>query len=239
MSRERSRCREAVLHKCRVGLLLTESVAFGDPSSFGNKPDARRTSQQLHQLPREQRPSNCKLSHTVFIFVLSIFLFLLFPHLLLLAPSRLHHIAIIFADAPHSTFDQDGNNNAVKRACVWDSWELGPVQISHRLAVTVSAALQQSWADPVTGSQTGSIPCHWHFSDTSERLFRELNQQKMNRFKHRSGFSPIKFLNHSDQPPVTAQRSRQRCNTAMEMNNYKNCCNSAPKSFDLRHIWSS
>lgn len=71
-----------------------ESVVFGDPSSFGNKPDTGRARQQLHQLTREQRIVNCKLSHMLSFFCLP------------LTSSWLHHIAIMLADAPDSTFDQ-------------------------------------------------------------------------------------------------------------------------------------
>lgn len=72
---------------------------FGDPSSFKNKPDTSRASQQLHLLTREQRIVNCKLSHMLSLFSLSSFY-------LLLTSSWLHPIAIMFADDQDSTFDQ-------------------------------------------------------------------------------------------------------------------------------------
>lgn len=164
VSRERSRCREPALQDCGVGSQLMESV-FGDPSSFRNKPDTWRASQQLHQLTWEQRIVNCKLSHTLCLYS---------PYLLLSTSN-------LFLASPHCTnacrcsrlyLWPGRNKNAVKSACAWYSLKPGPLQISQRPANTLRTALQQSWADPVANSQTGPST-YQHLSDTTERLFQD------------------------------------------------------------------
>lgn len=166
VSRERSRCREAVLHKCGVRSLLTESAVFGDPSSFGNKPDTRRASQQLHQLRSRNRGQQTANIH--------ILLCLCSPHSshpfasplatsnLFMAPPYCNGICRCSALHLRSGWKQQ----CTEKSLCLRLMRSGSSPIGHRLAITVSAALQQSWTDPAADSQTGSIQpaLVWHYT---------------------------------------------------------------------------
>lgn len=129
----------------------------------------------------------------------------------------------MFADAPDSTFDQ------VETTMQWNepvleahqSWL--PSKSARGLPTLLSTALHESWADAIASSQTGPTPTHQHLSDTTERLFRELNQWKMNHFKHRSGFCATEFPKPLWSDPITAYRRRHHYIPVIEMN-FKNCC---------------